>query len=60
MKLNGVELAGFDGVGPEHGKFVPIDEALEYALNRCTNNEGEKLAFLEWYYSGNWTMREAE
>lgn len=51
------------GIGPERGKEVPADEALNYALNQCgvvmVDDEAPEhqefcKALVEWYFSGNW------
>lgn len=47
------------GFGPEYGRSVRQDEAVEYALWRITTGD-EKLQaeFVEWFYSGNWIAEE--
>ena len=65
------EGAGYRGIGPNTGKFVPADEALEYALEQCgvslilvDNDAPEAEEFLhmveEWYFDGGWTFEEGE
>lgn len=65
------EGAGYRGIGPNTGKFVPADEALEYALEQCgvslilvDNDAPEAEEFLhmveEWYFDGGWTFKEGE
>lgn len=44
-------------------KFVPEDEAFDYALDRCMNgSESEQKEFkqmlVDWFYSGNWIKEE--
>lgn len=44
-------------------KFVPEDEAFDYALDRCMNgSEAEQKEFREmlvdWFYSGNWVKED--
>lgn len=56
-------MGGYAGIGPEDGKFVPEEEAYEYALFRCTKGTLEEQkefreAFVEWYYSGNWVWED--
>ncbi len=60
-------VAGYEGIGPESGKYVDADDALSYAMIRCgitwdvpidgfdpdVRDEFEQ-AFMEWFYSGNW------
>lgn len=57
--------AGYLGIGPEEGVFVPEAEAFTYALERCqTGNEEEVKEFrkmlVDWYFSGNWIKTEGE
>lgn len=65
------EGAGYRGIGPNTGKFVPADEALDYALEQCgvslilvDNDAPEAEEFLhmveEWYFDGGWTFEEGE
>ncbi len=60
--------AGFYGIGPYHGIFVPADEAEAYALEHAgisgiddtaPDAEEFKRAFVEWFYSGAW-VKEGE
>jgi len=39
-------------------KFVPADEAYDYALNDVMNNADVRQEFVEWFYSGNWVKEE--
>lgn len=68
MKPDG---AGYRGIGPNAGKFVPEDEALEYALEQCgvsiimaDKDAPEAEEFLrmveEWYFDGSWTFVNGE
>lgn len=68
MKPDG---AGYRGIGPNAGKFVPADEALEYALEQCgvsliqinryAPEAAEFLAMVEeWYFDGGWTFVNGE
>lgn len=68
MKPDG---AGYRGIGPNAGKFVPADEALEYALEQCgvsiimvDKDAPEAEEFLrmveEWYFDGGWTFVPAD
>lgn len=55
--------AGYIGIGPEEGTFVPEQMAYTYAMERCqTGTEEEVKEFremlVEWYYSGNWIKAE--
>lgn len=63
--------AGYRGNGPDTGKFVPADEALEYALEQCgvsliqiNRDAPEAAEFLamveEWYFDGGWTLVHAD
>ena len=57
--------AGYLGIGPEEGIFVPEAEAFTYALERCqtgTEEEGKEFRemLIDWYYSGNWIKTEGE
>lgn len=52
----------YRGIGPNAGKVVPADEALEYALEQCgvvvdarAPFAGEFLVMMvDWFFSGNW------
>ena len=68
MKPDG---AGYRGNGPNTGKFVPADEALDYALEQCgvsiimvDKDAPESEEFLhmveEWYFDGGWTFVNGE
>lgn len=59
--------AGYIGIGPEEGTFVPEEFAYAYAMERCASGTLEEQdAFkkeivplvVEWYYSGNWIKKE--
>ncbi len=61
--------AGYIGIGPEEGTFVPDSIAYTYAMERCQNGTlEEQKAFkeeivpliVEWYYSGNWIKAEED
>lgn len=60
-------VVGYEGIGPERGKYVDADDALSYAMIRCgitwdvpidgfkPDDRAEfEQAFVEWFYSGNW------
>jgi hypothetical protein len=53
-------LKGYTGVGIEHGKYVDIGNAADYAAKQCgiklTDKTTEEFRnmFAEWFYSGNW------
>lgn len=57
----------YKGIGPNAGKVVPADEALEYALEQCgvvvdarAQAAREFLDMLpDWFFSGNW-VKEGE
>lgn len=57
----------YRGIGPNAGKVVPADEALEYALEECglavdarAPAAREFLDMLpDWFFSGNW-VKEGE
>lgn len=68
MKPDG---AGYRGISPNAGKFVPADEALEYALEQCgvsiimvDKDAPEVDEFLsmveEWYFDVGWTFVPAD
>lgn len=54
--------------GPESGKQVPADEALEYAMKECGIQvaPGAELSpefaemLEEWFFSGNWLPEEED
>ncbi len=59
----------FIGIGPETGKQVEYDNALDYGMRNCglgflpdaekaPENKDFKEAFVEWYFSGNWIREE--
>lgn len=57
------ELKGWKGIGPNKGKFVPVEDGLEYVFNQIgilTFNHDAPDAgmflegLVEWYFSGNW------
>lgn len=55
--------SGYLGIGPEKGTFVPEEDAFDYALYRCLHGTEEEQkefreAFIDWYYSGNFTKTE--
>ena len=35
LKASGLEVIGYRGIFPNRGKYIPADEALEYALEQC-------------------------
>ena len=58
------DIIGYRGLGPEKGQYVPMEDALKYAMSRCgisfsgeqaDTKEDFKKDFVEWFYSGNWT-----
>lgn len=57
------ELAGYEGICSNKGKFVPVDEAFDYAAEKVgildfDENAPDAAEFkdvlVEWFYSGNW------
>lgn len=59
------EGPGYRGIGPNTGKFVPAEEALDYALAQCgvavvdsAAPEAEEFLSMaeEWYFDGGWTF----
>lgn len=62
LKASGLEVIGYRGIFPNRGKYIPAEEALEYALEQCgvvvdarAPAAGEFLAMLpDWFFSGNW------
>ena len=53
-------INGYIGICHESGKYVPADEAADYAAEQCgikltdqTTDEFRNM-FVEWFYSGNW------
>lgn len=62
LKASGLEVIGYRGIFREHGKYIPADEALEYALEQCgvvvdarAPFAGEFLDMMvDWFFSGNW------
>lgn len=62
LKASGLEVIGYRGIFPNRGKYIPAEEALEYALEQCgvvvdarAPAAREFLAMLpEWFFSGSW------
>ena len=56
------------GFATEKGVVVPVEDALEYAMERCKTNEDDGKAFeqefghqiVEWFYSGNFVKENEE
>ena len=48
------------GVFSEAGKEVSVKDSFYYALWRVLSSEEEMKEFTEWYYSGNWILKEVE
>lgn len=48
------------GVFSEAGKEVCVEDGFYYALWRVLSSDEEMREFTEWYYSGNWILKEAE
>ena len=49
---------GWIGVGPEEGKFIPDEIALQYAIERLEWDQELQKDFVEWFYSGNFIRSE--
>lgn len=58
-------IVAYAGVGPERGKYIKAENALEYAMGRCgirpsaapadpRDRDEFNLMLVEWYFSGNW------
>lgn len=63
----GQDCEGYEGMGPENGIFIPMEDAFEYAIDRCINGPDReefekefKETLVEWFYSGNWIKRKGE
>lgn len=52
------EDKGWIGVGPEEGKFIPDESALQYAKERLERDTELQKYFVEWFYSGNYIRSE--
>lgn len=56
------ELTGWKGVGPNKGKFVPVEEGFAYmadqigivAVNPKAPEANALPELVDWYFSGNW------
>ena len=48
------------GVFSEAGKELSVKESFYYALWRVLSSDEEMNEFTEWYYSGNWILKEVE
>lgn len=57
------KIKGWQGIGPEAGKFVPADEGFEYVCSQVgigsfDNNAPDAAEFkattVEWFFSGDW------
>ena len=59
------DIIAYRGIGPECGRTVLADKALNYAMERCgirpsaapgspVDEDEFQQMFLEWFYSGNW------
>ena len=58
-----MSIKGYEGIGPEKGKFVRTEDALIYATERCGIRKIDVTApdaaefmemLVEWFFSGNW------
>lgn len=58
----------YAGFSTEKGVVVPVEDSLEYAMERISTNEKDKLEFekefgqeiVEWFYSGNFVEESVE
>ncbi|MBC8586077.1 hypothetical protein H8705_10835 [Oscillospiraceae bacterium NSJ-64] len=49
----------YKGICQESGKTVSIEDAYNYAIEHMSElPENEKLDFVEWFFSGNWILKE--
>lgn len=53
----------YRGIGPEEDTIVAVDEAYDYALERCLKGTEEdrkefRKELVEWFFSGNWIEEE--
>lgn len=57
-------IKGWQGFGPDAGKFVPVEDGFHHAAHQCGITMFDQTApeaaefqkmLVEWYYSGNWT-----
>lgn len=56
----------YQGIGPESGRYIRIEDAIACAMRRCgirwastldeqaDFQEAFACALLDWFYSGNW------
>lgn len=64
LKASGLEVIGYRGIFSNRGKYIPADEALEYALEQCgvvvDARAPDAKEFLDmmvdWYFSGAWIL----
>ena len=53
-------MRSYVGTGPEKGKRIEEEFALGYAMQRVMQDPEEQKAFVEWFFSGNWTKESEE
>ena len=46
------------GILSERGKVVSVDDAFYYAMWRVLSDDEQMKEFTEWFYSGNWVLKE--
>lgn len=46
------------GIMSERGKTVSVDDAFYYAMWRVLSDDEVMQEFTEWFYSGNWLLKE--
>ena len=46
------------GILSERGKAVCVDDAFYYAMWRVLSDDEQMKDFTEWFYSGNWILKE--
>ncbi len=65
------DIVAYRGVGPERGKYIEAEDALDYAMERCgirpsaapadmQDRDEFNRMLVEWYFSGNWLPMEQE
>lgn len=57
------QIKGWQGFGPEAGKFVPVEDGFHHAAHACGIQMVDpdapdatefKSMLVEWFFSGNW------
>ena len=69
MATKNKKVIGYEGIGPNRGKFVAADDALDYVLQQgglafvnddAPEAEAFKVELVERFFSGNWVEKEAD